>query len=114
MKWVVFHGSSDFAYLLRLVVGEELPQTIDDFYKTMKTYFPNIYDLKYIIKDIPGLKDVGLAKLSYEIGVLSISFSAIVSAHSIRPARTVCSPSPATSKCSKRVNSLDQSNSPPA
>jgi len=70
MKWVVFHGSSDFAYLLRLVLGEELPQTIDDFYKTMKIYFPNIYDLKYIIKDIPGLKDVGLAKLSYEIGVL--------------------------------------------
>ena len=34
----------------------------------MKIYFPNIYDLKYIIKDIPGLKDVGLAKLSYEIG----------------------------------------------
>jgi hypothetical protein len=31
----------------------------------MKIYFPNIYDLKYIIKDIPGLKDVGLAKLSY-------------------------------------------------
>jgi hypothetical protein len=29
MKWVVFHGSSDFAYLLRLVLGEELPQTID-------------------------------------------------------------------------------------
>ena len=76
MKWVVFHGSSDFAYLLRLVLGEELPQTIDDFYKTMKLYFPNIYDLKYIIKDIPGLKDVGLAKLSYEIGVRMSSPSA--------------------------------------
>ncbi len=36
----------------------------------MKTYFPNIYDLKYIIKDVPSLRDVGLAKLSYEIGVL--------------------------------------------
>lgn len=35
----------------------------------MKIYFPNIYDLKYVIKDIPSLKDVGLAKLSYEIGV---------------------------------------------
>ncbi len=35
----------------------------------MKTYFPNIYDLKYIIKDVPSLRDVGLAKLSYEIGV---------------------------------------------
>ena len=90
MKWVVFHGSSDFAYLLRLVVGEELPQTIDDFYKTMKTYFPNIYDLKYIIKDIPGLKDVGLAKLSYEIGVLVAICSATASARSTRPARTAC------------------------
>lgn len=90
MKWVVFHGSSDFAYLLRLVVGEELPQTIDDFYKTMKTYFPNIYDLKYIIKDIPGLKDVGLAKLSYEIGVLVELCSATASARSTRPAPTAC------------------------
>lgn len=27
-----------------------------------------IFDLKYIIKDVPSLKDVGLAKLSYEIG----------------------------------------------
>lgn len=51
-------------------MGEELPSNIDEFYKAMKIYFPNIYDLKYIIKDIPGLKDVGLAKLSYEIGVL--------------------------------------------
>lgn len=34
----------------------------------MKKYFPNIYDLKYVIKDSPGLKDVGLAKLSHEIG----------------------------------------------
>jgi len=34
----------------------------------MKIYFPVIYDLKYIIKDVPSLKDVGLAKLSYEIG----------------------------------------------
>lgn len=68
MKWVVFHGSSDFAYLLRLVHGEQLPQTIDEFYKLMRQYFPNIYDLKYIIKDVPSLKDVGLAKLSYEIG----------------------------------------------
>lgn len=55
-------------------MGEELPPNIDEFYKAMKLYFPNIYDLKYIIKDIPGLKDVGLAKLSYEIGVL-LSYS---------------------------------------
>lgn len=28
VKWVVFHGSSDFAYLLRLVRNSELPSTI--------------------------------------------------------------------------------------
>ena len=91
MKWVVFHGSSDFAYLLKLVLGEELPPTIDDFYKTMRTYFPNIYDLKYIIKDVPVLKDVGLAKLSYEIGVFFILYSAIELDHNIRLAQIVYS-----------------------
>ena len=34
----------------------------------MKKFFPKIYDLKYIIRDVPSLKDVGLTKLSYEIG----------------------------------------------
>jgi CCR4-NOT transcription complex subunit 7/8 len=29
VKWVVFHGCSDFAYLLRLVRNEELPPTIE-------------------------------------------------------------------------------------
>ena len=67
VKWVVFHGSSDFAYLLRLVSNIVLPDTIEEFYKEMKKYFPNVYDLKYIIKDVPSLKDVGLAKLSYDL-----------------------------------------------
>ena len=44
-----------------------LPDTIEEFYKEMKKYFPNVYDLKYIIKDVPSLKDVGLAKLSYDL-----------------------------------------------
>jgi hypothetical protein len=34
----------------------------------MKKYFPKVYDLKYIIRDMAALKDVGLTKLSYEIG----------------------------------------------
>ena len=64
IKWVVFHGSYDFAYLLKLAKGEELPSTIEDFYKDIKIYFPVIYDLKYIIKDLPNLKEVGLNRLS--------------------------------------------------
>lgn len=64
VKWVVFHGGYDFAYLLKMVHGDGLPLSVDEFYKLIKTYYPNIYDLKYLIKDIPNLKDVGLAKLA--------------------------------------------------
>ena len=63
VKWIVFHGSYDFAYLLRIVHGDGLPATSSDFYRLMKLYYPNIYDIKYFIKDLPNLKDVGLNKL---------------------------------------------------
>lgn len=76
----------------------------------MKTYFPNIYDLKYIIKDIPGLKDVGLAKLSYEIGVTVSLFSVIELDLNIRQVLIAYWPSLAISRCWKRVSYLDQSN----
>jgi hypothetical protein len=44
--------------------GEELPLSMEEFNKDIKTYFPTIYDLKFIIKDLPNLKEVGLNRLS--------------------------------------------------
>lgn len=32
IKWVVFHGASDIAYLLRLLMNRQLPFLIDEFY----------------------------------------------------------------------------------
>ncbi len=43
----------------------------------MKIYFPCIYDIKYIIRDISTLKYIGLAGLSIQIGVINSLFSAI-------------------------------------
>ena len=74
----------------------------------MKLYFPNLYDLKYIMKDIPGLKDVGLAKLSYEIGVIYQLLSVVASDHNIKQVQTVYLPLLATSKCYKKMTSLDK------
>ncbi len=51
MKWIVFHGSYDFGYLLKQLRGEPLPKTAEEFYKSVKIYFPNIYDIKHIVKD---------------------------------------------------------------
>ena len=84
IKWIVFHGAYDFAYLLKLVNGDGLPNNCMDFYRLMKLYYPNIYDIKYFIKDLPILKDVGLSKLGAEFGVMGFLFSAIVLALSIK------------------------------
>lgn len=49
IKWVVFHGCFDFGYFLRALRSEPLPKTAEEFYKSVKIYFPNIYDVKKII-----------------------------------------------------------------
>jgi CCR4-NOT transcription complex subunit 7/8 len=46
--WIVFHGSYDFGYCMKLLSGEFLPQTVSDFFKTLKLYFPKIHDIKHI------------------------------------------------------------------
>lgn len=51
IKWIVFHGCYDFGYLLRQLRAEPLPKTAEEFYKSVRIYFPNIYDIKQIVKD---------------------------------------------------------------
>ena len=43
--WVSFNGFSDFAYLLKLLIGDFLPNNSNEFLDLMKLYFPNIYDI---------------------------------------------------------------------
>ena len=85
----MFHGSYDFAYLLRIVHGDGLPNTTEDFYRLMRIYYPSIYDIKYFIKDIPNLKDVGLNKLGFEFGVTFGLPSAYALGLSIRQVATL-------------------------
>ena len=43
---------------------------MDDFYHLLKTFFPEVYDIKYLIRDLKNLKDAGLSKLASELRVL--------------------------------------------
>ena len=52
-----------------MLYGADLPSSSDEFYSLLKIFFPTVYDLKYIIRDIPELKECGLSKLSNELGV---------------------------------------------
>lgn len=69
VKWISFNGFSDFAYLLRLIINSNLPDNENEFLSTLSLYFPNFYDLKYIIQNsLENLKG-GLNKIAQQLGV---------------------------------------------
>ena len=66
--WISFNGFSDFAYLLRLLTGDILPDNTNEFLELLKIYFPNAYDIKYLIKENDLYKG-GLVKISKELNI---------------------------------------------
>jgi CCR4-NOT transcription complex subunit 7/8 len=56
IKWISFHSGYDFGYLLKILTGQPLPPTEEEFFELVKTYFPHIYDIKYLMKSCKSLK----------------------------------------------------------
>ncbi len=46
LTWICFHGSYDFAYIMKILIGEKLPQTRDLFETYMKLFFPKLLDIR--------------------------------------------------------------------
>lgn len=63
VHWISFHGSYDFAYLLRLLSNMALPSDENEFTKLLSLYFPNHYDIRILVKGKSDLKG-GLNKLA--------------------------------------------------
>lgn len=66
--WITFHGGVDFGYMLRVLLGTELPNDEMSFFETMNLYFHNYYDIKEIKRDIEYLTG-GLSKVAKELEV---------------------------------------------
>lgn len=49
VKWVSFHGSYDFAYLLKTLTCCELPPDEQGFMDLLHLYFPSTFDAKVYI-----------------------------------------------------------------
>ncbi|KAK1589397.1 hypothetical protein Q3G72_033593 [Acer saccharum] len=64
LKWVTFHGTYDFTYVLKLFTRETLSNTAQEFVAKASTYLDKVVDLKLAAKYFKGLKDV-------EVGLLS-------------------------------------------
>ncbi|KAJ3693425.1 hypothetical protein LUZ60_008905 [Juncus effusus] len=68
--WITFHGGYDFGYLLKALTATKLPETVDGFLTLSKTFFPEFYDVKHLMKfcSNPGFHG-GLNKLSDMLGL---------------------------------------------
>lgn len=75
-RWVAFHSGYDFGYLLKVLTNMELPEHESEFFDQLKTWFGNIYDLKYMVKSCPTLNHrAGLNHLASELKVCATESS---------------------------------------
>ncbi|PKA50845.1 putative CCR4-associated factor 1 like 7 [Apostasia shenzhenica] len=63
VHWITFHSGYDFGYLLKLLTCRKLPDTQDGFFDLLKLYFPNVYDIKHLMRFCNSLHG-GLNKLA--------------------------------------------------
>merc|ERR1712226_844407 len=68
VKWLSFHSGYDFGYLLNLLTNQNLPKTEAEFFELLKLYFPNVYDVKHLMKSCKNLKG-GLQEVANELEV---------------------------------------------
>lgn len=50
ITWISFHGAYDFAYLLKILTNLPLPDNENGFLDQIQTFFPNYFDVRYLVK----------------------------------------------------------------
>jgi CCR4-NOT transcription complex subunit 7/8 len=71
VRWITFHSGYDFGYLLKVLTCAPLPPSEDEFFDLLKTFFPCVYDIKYLMKFCDSLHG-GLNKLAETLDVARI------------------------------------------
>jgi CCR4-NOT transcription complex subunit 7/8 len=55
VKWISFHSSYDFGYLLKTLTCTSLPQDEIAFLELLYVFFPCIYDVKFMMTSVEGM-----------------------------------------------------------
>ncbi|KAL6762035.1 CCR4-associated factor [Haematococcus lacustris] len=71
IKWITFHSGYDFGYLLKILTCQPLPAAESDFFEILNLFFPQILDMKYLMKFCDNLHG-GLNKLAEQLEVQRI------------------------------------------
>ncbi|GIL68246.1 hypothetical protein Vafri_21501 [Volvox africanus] len=71
VRWITFHSNYDFGYLLKILTCQPLPNSEQEFFELLNIYFPNIFDIKYLMRYCDNLHG-GLNKLAEMLEVQRI------------------------------------------
>jgi CCR4-NOT transcription complex subunit 7/8 len=72
VRWITFHGSYDFAYLLKIITGLNLPLKKSEFQKDLELYFTNFFDIRVLVKSNENFSRCSLQRLAFELGIARI------------------------------------------
>lgn len=72
VKWLSFHSGYDFGYLLKSLTAKDLPEKEEDFSLIFHSFFPNVYDIKYMLRSTDISHTLGLDVLADTLGVRRI------------------------------------------
>ena len=64
--WISFHSGYDFAYVVKLMNRNQLPEDETEYRKLLKIYFPGIYDIKFMVQHAVRTQTVNDQPLSPE------------------------------------------------
>jgi CCR4-NOT transcription complex subunit 7/8 len=70
INWITFHGQYDFSYLLKVILGMNLPPDFMQFENQLRINFPKCFDIKQIISENEDIKHFSLQKLGNEFGIV--------------------------------------------
>ncbi|GAB7362447.1 hypothetical protein MBLNU230_g2769t1 [Neophaeotheca triangularis] len=56
VNWLSFHSGYDFGYLIKLLSADALPAHQDDFFDKVRTFFPKLWDIKFLLRHAQRLR----------------------------------------------------------
>jgi len=68
IKWLSFHSSYDFGYLLKTLTAQPLPAEEVEFFQLLSIFFPCAYDIKFIMQSCKDLRG-GLNRLASDLEI---------------------------------------------
>ncbi|PVU93573.1 hypothetical protein BB561_003178 [Smittium simulii] len=90
IHWVSFHSGYDFGYLIKLLTMSSLPESEYQFFSLLNTFFPNCYDIKYLMRSCrpQSSKRGGLQDVAEELNVTRVGLQHQAGSDSLLTAAT--------------------------